>query len=228
MAEAYRVLADTAIPRALRLVSEDEIAGKQYETEGVSYAAGDVLLAEDITPPLREQAENGDLESLLEPISRSEYDEAKNLAGDPQYGVFIPEHEAESVAMREYGHQTVPRDQVLELLSAGADAARETLEAGKEDGADERPALTEPERPSLVEVSNDTSGGVNNVPAESEPVDVEVIEAHGVEMPPGIPVGSVKEAAEGGSAEPKQRKAARRTRKQKDAQETVQPQGGQE
>jgi len=195
--EAYKLKADASFPRAIRkAVNVDGV--ELVETEGRTYDSGSYVLADDLTERDRERAENGELDHLLEPVSK---EEAEAGLSSSEFGVFIPEHEAERHVFQEYGHQTVPRDQVLELRAAGAEEAREVLEAAKEDGADERPALREPNRPSLVEVSNDTEGGVNNVPEESEHVSEEAVE--GLEQPPGIPVGADKASAEGAEAKPK-------------------------
>lgn len=209
MAEAYKAKVDVSLPRALRELEELVDGQKLYETEGRTYDAGEYVLAEDITPPLREKAEKGELDHLLESVSREEA-EAAIQANQSDVGVFIPEHEAERVVLEDAGHTIVPRDQVLELKSAGADAARDALEAAKADGADERPLITDAEVPSLVEVSNGDETAV--VPKESTPVSDEELE--GVEQPPGLNVGKVKEAAEAseeGSAPKPRRQQKRKT-----------------
>jgi hypothetical protein len=197
MADAYRAKQDTSLPRAVRLLDEDEIQGKIYQTVGVAYRAGDYILAENISPPLRESIENGDLDDLLEPADRKEAEAA--LSEDPAKGLFIPEHEAERYAMLQYGHRVVEKDQVLELKSAGADGAREALEAAKDDGLDERPQITEQksfvEVPALADASREQKAAVPE--HDNEPVDEEELEARGVEQPPGQPVGRTLARAEG-------------------------------
>jgi hypothetical protein len=204
MADAYRLKADTSIPKAIREVEELVNGEKLYETTGVNYAAGDYVLARDITPPVRERAENGELDHLLEPVSLEEAEKwiAEN---SNEFGVYIPEHEAESVILEEYGHQIVPRDQVLDLKSAGSDAAKEVVEAAKSEGADERPALT------ASEVESISDGDKAVVPKDSKRVEDSALE--GVEQPPGVPVGSTKAAAEGEETEaPKPRQRPGRSR----------------
>lgn len=222
MAEAYRVLSDVSIPKPIRLLSDDEIAGKQYEVEGVTYSEGEVLLESDIVPNLREQADDDGLGGLIEPISRDEYDKAKDEAGRGEFSTFIPEHEAERVVLEEYGHRVVQRDQVLELGSAGAEDAKAAQEAAKGDGRDERPGLTASEVPSLVEVSNgDARAVVPREPGEPIPED----ELEGVERPPGIPTGPDKARLEGGdgSTKPRSRPKAKAKRGSSEGSE-----GGQE
>jgi hypothetical protein len=211
--EAYRVKVDTSLPRALRKV--DELVDGQiiYETEGRTYDAGQVVLAEDITPPLREAAENGELDDILEQISR---DEALAELGVQESRVVIPEHEAEAVVLEEGGATVVPRDQLLELKAAGSEGAKSALEAAKKDELDVRPNIADDTRPPLSEVSNDISGGTNNVPSDSEHVADELLE--GVEQPPGLPVGSTLAEAEGGEA-PKPRQRPKRQEKSQSASE---------
>lgn len=219
MADAYKLKADASFPKALRKVEELIDGQEVYETTGVNYVAGGYVLASDLTPRDRERAEKGELDHLLEGVSKEEAEQALEVN---EKGVFIPEHEAERVVLEDYGHEIVPRDQVLELKSAGAEEAKAVLEAAKEDGADERPALTAAEVPSLVEVSNDTEGGVNNVPAESEPVDEEKLE--GVEQPPGLPVGEDKKALEADPAEPPKRGRPKKQEATKESQEQAKAQ----
>jgi len=188
MAEAYKVKADVSLPKAIRKADELADGTQVYETEGRTYAAGEYVLASDLTPRDKDRAENGDLDHVLEP---ADVDEAKQAIADAASakGLFIPEHEAEREVLVRYGHEVVPRSEVLELKSAGADAARENLEAAKEAGVDERPNLTAPEVPSLTE-------GKTVVSPNAEKVGADAIEEAGVEQPPGHPVGNVLEAAE--------------------------------
>lgn len=172
MADAYKLKADTSFPRVLRETSDG-----QEEVEGRAYNAGDYVLAADLNARDRDRAENGELDHLLEESSVEDA-EAAQLVNE--FGVFIPEHEAQRVILEEAGHKIVPRDQVLELKSAGADEAREQFEGAIEDDASERPALTAPEVPSLAEVSAE---GVLPVPSDSDPVAVEALV--GVEQPAG-------------------------------------------
>lgn len=188
--DAYRLKVDTSLPRAVRQIDELIDGEAVYETEGRNYAKGQYVLAENMTPRDRKRAEDGDLDHLLESASLKE----AQAAGDSELGVFIAEHEAERVALEGYGHEVVPRDQVLELKAAGADDAKKALQAVKDEGTDERPNLTAQEVPSLAEVS---LGGVENVPKDSEHVDEAKL--GGVVQPPGVEVGEAKAAAEGAS-----------------------------
>lgn len=204
MADAYKLKADASFPKAIRKVALLIDGQEVYETTGVNYVAGTYLYEADLTPRDRERASNGDLDHLLESASAKEADDFY-ATGDK--GVFIPEHEAERVILDEYGHETVPRDQVLELKSLGADDAKEVQTAALEDGASERPQLTEPTYPSLADVS---LGDVNNVPEDSEHVSDEKLAgpssaSRGVEQPPGLLVGQDKAQAEADPAAPKKR-----------------------
>jgi len=148
MADAYKVKQDVAIPRAIREADEFADGTVVYETVGHNYPAGSYVLAEEISPDVRERVENGELDHLLEEVDREEAEEYRaSEAYAGQYGTFVPEHSAEDTILNEYGHETVPRDEVLELQSAGADEAREALEAAKEDDADARPNLSAPFTP---------------------------------------------------------------------------------
>lgn len=193
MADAYKLKADVSLPRAIREIEELADGTKVYETVGVNYVAGTYVLAESIAPFVREKADNGELDHLLEAVS---VDEAKGALDFVEVSAFIAEHEAEAVVLEDAGHEVVPREQLLELLSAGSGDAKSALEAGKEDGKDERPALSASEVPSLAEVSAD---GKLNVATGQEKVDEQKLSDQGVEQSPGIPVGEVKELAEGGS-----------------------------
>jgi len=202
MSDVYRLLADASFPKALRKDGGEDLDGNPtYLTEGRNYAEGSFVYAEDLTPRDRERAEKGELKHLLTSASRDEADAYNALR---ERGVFIPEHEAEEVILETYGHEVVPRDQVLELKAAGADAAAEAQEAALADDAGERPKITRAEFPSLADVSR---GDEENVPKESEAVDEDKLDealsssVRGVEAPPGIQVGNAKAEAEG--AEPR-------------------------
>ena len=191
----YKVTGDTALPRAVRVLREDEIEGKVYEETGVAYRAGDVVSADNISPSV--DVDSLKEAGLLEDASESDYEAWASAQSD--FSVFIPEHEAERYAQKEYGHTVVEREQVLNLRAAGADAAKSNVEASKADGADERPSITEQksfvETPALADVSR---GDVENVPQDAEDVPEEALE--GVEQPPGLSVGKAAVEAEGGEA----------------------------
>lgn len=210
-ADAYKVLADTTIPRALRHVEDDEIVGSVYETEGINYPAGSYVLARDIDPNTLRQVEAGEKDHLLEAVSGEEAEAAfaeAERAG--RFSTFIPEHENEAHIQQQYGHTVIPRQQEIELRSQGAEAVAAAQEELKSDGADERPGLTAAEVPSLVEASNE--GKV--VAADAEPVAVPA----GTEQPPGIPVGADL-AASRGADEDEKPKRSRPTRRQQSSDE---------
>src|SRR4051794_9250796 len=120
MADAYRLLADASLPKALRKDGNEDLDGNPtYLTEGRNYAEGSYVYSADLTPRDRERAENGDLDHLLEAANADDADAYYALR---DRGVFIPEHEAEEVILSDYGHEVIPKDQVLELKAAGSDA----------------------------------------------------------------------------------------------------------
>lgn len=200
MADAYKLKADASFPKALTTDGE----GNALDTLGVNYAAGEYVLASDLTKVVLERADNGDLDHLLESVS---LDEAQNGQYAVENRVVIAEHEAERVAFEDAeATVVVPRDQAVELNSAGAEQAKAAIEASKEDGGDERPNLTAAEVPSLVDVSQGKELAV--APKDSERVDEELLS--GVEQPPGLPVGPDQAEAAGGSTEPKRRERPQR------------------
>lgn len=211
MSDVYRVLADASFPKALRKQGEDLDGNPTYLTEGRNYVAGSFVYADDLTPRDREKASKGDFSHLLTSATKSDADAYYELR---DHGVFIPEHEAEDVILSQYGHETVPRDQVLALKAAGSDAAAETQAALLDEGAGDRPNLTRSDYPSLAEVSK---GDVENVPKESDHVSDEKIanaassSVAGVEAPPGIQVGEAKAEQEG--AEPRAKRRPGRPKK---------------
>lgn len=222
MAEAYKLKADASFPQAIRQADELADGTAVYETVGRNYPEGSYVLASEMTPRDRERAENGDLDHLLESASVKDA-EAYNASVDPQYGTFIPEHEAEAVVLEEYGHQIVPRDQVIEAKSAGAEAAKNNLEAAKAEGRDERPGITAREFPSLADVSRGDAS-----PAEGDSEHLEAEALRGVEQPPGFPVGPDLAEAEGGDADPKPRSRPRRSGSKKEEGEQSSSEGSKE
>jgi hypothetical protein len=190
MAEAYKLKADASFPQPLL---EDE-EGNAVTVVGRTYNAQDYILATDLTKRDRERAESGELDHLLEAASKEDAEAAQ--AADQRL-VLIPEHEAEAVVLAgDPNKEIVPRDQVVELGSAGAEEAQKAQEEAKADGADERPALTAAEVPSLADNERGEGNELGVVPKDSEKVDEERLA--GVERPPGVMVGPDKEAAEGG------------------------------
>jgi hypothetical protein len=202
--DAYKILGDTTFPRPLRTVTTVDNVEIE-ETTGQAYAAGEYVLASELSQRDRERAENGELDHLLESVSE---DEALS-AREAQVGLFIPEHEVERYAMLEAGHRVIEKDQVLDLRAAGADAAREALEASKDGPDDANPAITE--QPSFVEVPAIAQAQLDGEAVlpkdhDREVSDYEVETAQsssdaGVEMPPGLPVGPTLAKAEGADPE---------------------------
>lgn len=205
MAEnAYKVLQDTTFAFPLRTAVTIE-GVEVEETTGVAYAEGDYLFESELTARDRERVSNGELDAFLE---SADADEANAARLAKTSGLHIPEHEVERYALLDAGHRVIERDQVLDLRAAGAEAARESLEASKEGPDDANPLITEQpsfvETPNLVDVSH---GDVENVPVggdgkQPEVSDAEVVSAPsastaGVEMPPGLPVGPTLAKAEG-------------------------------
>lgn len=204
MAEnAYKVLKDTSFAYPLRTaVTIDGV--EVEETTGRAYAAGDYVFEHELAARVRNRLENGELEDFLESVDYSEAEEGRRAVTS---GLHIPEHEAERYALLDAGHRVIERDQVLDLRSAGAEAAREFVELSHK-GPNDNPQITEQpsfvETPNLVDVSH---GEVENVPVggdgkqpEVTAADVETAKSAstaGVEMPPGLPVGPTLAKAEG-------------------------------
>jgi hypothetical protein len=136
MAKGYRALADVSFPKPIAQISEND-----WATEGVNYPAGSLIPEDHLTPYVRERAESGDLDHILEPVEDDEFDQNYEIqkGGEPTTGVFIAEHEAEAHALRMGGHIVVPRDQAIEAAAAGQEHARRYQEAVKQHGLDERP-----------------------------------------------------------------------------------------
>lgn len=215
--EAYKVLQDTSLPRRLRMVTT--VDGQEIEeTTGQAYAAGDYVLRDELSQRDQDRVDNGELEGFLEPVPLDEAVEARAVL---ETGLHIPEHEVERYAMLDAGHRVVEKDQLLELRAAGADAAREAVEASKETPEDANPEITE--QPSFVEVPSITEAqneGQAVVPVEGgEEVDLESIEnapsasASGVEMPPGLPVGPTLAKAEGADPDKVDQESEKQTKR---------------
>lgn len=207
--DAYKVTQDISIPQPLGTWTDE--GGREWEeTMGRSYAAGEYVRESDISSTVKERLDSGDLDDFLEKVSGKEADEAERaLERAGAFSTVIPEHEVEAYYLGQYGHDVVPRDQLLELRSAGADGAKEAIEASREDGRDERPNLPGPEVPSLAEVALAEEG---LAPVDSEHVDV----PEGIEQPPGLPVGETLEAAKSQDGAAKSSKRGRRRAKPKD------------
>jgi hypothetical protein len=203
MADAYKVLQDTTFAYPLRKAVTFE-GVEIEETTGRAYAEGDYVFADELSSRQRERAENGDLDAFLEAVDVKEAEAARSALTS---GLHIPEHEVERYALLDAGHRIIERDQVLELRSAGAEAARAALVLSHE-GPNDNPQITEQpsyiETPNLVDVSH---GDVENVPQGGDGKQEAVTDADvesaasasssGVEMPPGLPVGPTLAKAEG-------------------------------
>ena len=218
MADAYKVLQDTSLPRPVRTSVTSE-GVEIEEISGQIYGAGEYVLASELISRDREAAENGDLDDFLEPADVEEAEAARAAVAT---GLHIPEHEVERYALLDAGHRVIERDQVLDLRSAGAEAYRANLEASKEGPNEGNPLVTEQD--SFIEVPSitTTEGGqgpvVPETPEEDRVSDEDIESAQsasdaGVEMPPGIPVGPVLARAEGAEPDETDKEAASTTRR---------------
>lgn len=156
---AFRTLRDTSFPKANFYIGETANGDEMYETVGISYPVGSVVLEEDISPALRGKIDDGDWETLLVEIDRAE---ALAEVHTIERGTFAPEHSVEALAMKNAGHRVLDRETVIELRSLGSDDAADAMEASKEDGADERPNL--PGIPDS-DLSADEAGGMQVLPS---------------------------------------------------------------
>lgn len=195
--EAYRVLQDTSLPRAVSQLEDDVRGNAQYQTEGRNYAAGSYVLAEDITPTLLEQIEDGSHDGILEPVSRDEALEALNAV---EVGVFAPEHAVEHQALVAAGHRVLDRAGVLEARSLGSKDAAAAIKDQKEEVGDERPNLTFENTPDLANDDDPSSSRIKD--ADDQYIDVETAVEAGVQVTPSGVVAQnpfAKKAASKGS-----------------------------
>lgn len=178
MPNAYRAKGDISVSRVTAVEGSGE--NRLEHTESVTYPAGAIVLAENMTDHTRERAESGDLDHLLAPVSD---EEAKQASGDfnpfaEDFGIFVPEHEAEAHALQVYGHQVVPPDQALEAQASGAQYAADYQSAVREHGIDRRPVQEQfaegaPRVPDELIAGGQTRSGVphNRGPEGYEGVD---------------------------------------------------------
>lgn len=156
MASAYRLKKDASFPRPIRAADNLADGSVLYETVGENYAAGSYVLAEELTPRDAERAESGDLNNLLEASDKVTAEAYRlNRAHSEVYSTFVPEHEAERVALQEYGHEVLTRQEATgQSGQSGASAAEAAtaVRVGKLSGADRRPGLTAEEVPVLTNV----------------------------------------------------------------------------
>lgn len=141
MAKAYRTKRDVSFPRVLSTTGNKE-GGDYFEaTEGINYAAGGVVPHDSLPSFVKDQIEQGGFDHLLEPIEDDE-EAASELEGvqDGEYGVFVPEHEAEAHALYAAGKGVVPKEQAMELGAETEEYHRQYQQAAKEHGLDHRPA----------------------------------------------------------------------------------------
>lgn len=152
MARYFQVQKDTALPRAYRAVRDNSGTIYDYETEGIAYDAGEVVAEADIDPRVVERWADGDahLNSLLVEVSEADaqkYADDLKVAGQQ---LRLPEHSVEAYVLSsdvDENYVLLNTEQGEELQSAGAELAKEQLEARKEEindlpgGADERSAI---------------------------------------------------------------------------------------
>jgi hypothetical protein len=129
--DIYRALKDVSIPRAVAKLGEDIEGRDVYQTEGHTYAEGDPVYAQDITPELRKQAENGDLSDFLEPASEDDFEEFL-------LPKVAPEHELERLAFEEHGRETLTPEEIIERNTHNLEEDKSAIEEGKDSGADKR------------------------------------------------------------------------------------------
>jgi hypothetical protein len=144
---AYKVLQDTSLPRPIRTSTTTD-GVEVEEVTGQAYAAGDYVYASELSAEGRQRIEDGELDDFLEKSPRGGRD------GAPPSRPVCSSRSTRSSGTRcsTQGHRVIEKDQVLDLRAAGADAAREFLEASKEGPNDANPGITE--QPSFVEVSS--------------------------------------------------------------------------
>lgn len=198
--QAYKVIKDVSLPRQVSGVPVDVLPDgtEVYATEGRTYAEGDFVLSEELTNRDAERAKNGELDQFLEPVSDADYEEVRaQIYALRQYHSRVPEHEAEATIAEQYGHEVRSRQERMEANSAGAEAAKEALEAAKEDGNDERPGLTSPPTPDLALASREglTINADHDGERKSSPRRAPRKQKD--KTPSGAPVGEDKEAGEG-------------------------------
>lgn len=76
MPKSYKTKVDVSFPRPIRLRKTP--AGKDFwESEGISYRAGDTITEKDMLPRTIERANNGELDKLLELIAEEPKVEVK-------------------------------------------------------------------------------------------------------------------------------------------------------
>jgi hypothetical protein len=173
MPNAYRARRDLTIPIVVGQDEDNEV------TTGENFTAGSLIGAHQLTKYHREQVEAGNLDDLLEPVDMEESEinagNRPNIMGEPEFGVFFPEHEAERTALQVYGHVTVPRDQELEALSSGEQHFADHMASVQEQGLDRRPvqehmAQVEQRVPDHLLAGGETQAGMphNRGPVENE------------------------------------------------------------
>lgn len=140
MAKAYRTKRDVSFPRVLSTTGSKE-GGDYFEaTEGVNYAAGGIVPHHSLPSFVKDEIEEGNFDHVLEPIEDDD-EAASELEGvqDEEYGVFVPEHEAEAHALFAAGKGVVPKDQAMELDTATEEYHHQYQQAVKDQGHDRRP-----------------------------------------------------------------------------------------
>lgn len=127
--QAFRVLQDTSLPKALYEAGEAEDGTVLYESEGRSYDADSYVLASDISPPILQSALNGEMDNVLQACP---LEEAEEWLRESSFPTVAPEHSVEQEALSRYGNKVLDRDQITELRAAE--------EQAKSDGSDVRAA----------------------------------------------------------------------------------------
>lgn len=144
MAKAYRTKRDVSFPRVLSTSGSRE-GGDYFEaTEGTNYAAGGIVPHDSLPSFVKDQIEQGAFEHVLDPIEDDD-EAASELAGvqDEEYGVFVPEHEAEAHALFAAGKGVVPREQAMEELGNDTEEYHRQYQAAVKEGEHDRRPVQE-------------------------------------------------------------------------------------
>lgn len=83
MPKLYKAKVDVSFPRPIRL--RETLEGKDFwESEGISYRAGDTIADDKLLPRDKERAEKGELSRLIELIEKPKPGAKKPAAEKPQ------------------------------------------------------------------------------------------------------------------------------------------------
>lgn len=146
----FEVQSDTSIPRAFRAVRDNSGTIYDYETEGVSYDAGQVVSSDNIDPRVLERYDDGDehLNSLLKEVDASAADDyAAGVRADNEL-LRVPEHSSEAYVLASdpgEPYTLLPESEgVVEVDEEVAEKSKAQLEAAEAevDPVEEEDALS--------------------------------------------------------------------------------------